>query len=114
MTIEYLITAIAAMIIITYALRVLSIVLFRKKFTNKFIYSFLNYTPYGVLAALIFPGIFYCTADASGILSLEQFICAALGTAVALILAFFKKSLMTVSICAVVTVFIAQQIAAVL
>ncbi|MBE6688943.1 MAG: AzlD domain-containing protein [Ruminococcaceae bacterium] len=105
----YLITAIAVMIVVTYSLRAVSMVLFRKKLTGKFIFSFLTYTPYGVLAALIFPDIFLFTQTGSSF-SVPQFICALCGAAVAVILSLLKRGLTAVSLGAVVAVFIAQQI----
>lgn len=109
MSITYLVFAMAVMIAVTYALRAVSLILFRKKLTGKFIFSFLTYTPYGVLAALIFPDIFLFTQTGSAF-SLPQFICAASGALVAIVLALFKRGLITVSLSAVMAVFIMQQI----
>lgn len=109
LTPEYLVFSILVMIFVTYALRAVSLILFRKKLTGKFIFSFLTYTPYGVLAALIFPDIFLFTQSTSAF-SVQEFICAFMGAAVSLILAFFKRGLITVSLGAVAAVFIAQQI----
>ncbi len=106
---EYLLFAIAVMILVTYGLRVVPLVLFRKKLTNKFVFSFLTYTPYGVLAALIFPDIFLFT-QTSAVFSLPEFICALAGAAVAITLSLLKKGLITVSLCSVAAIFIAQQI----
>jgi branched-subunit amino acid transport protein len=89
------------MAVVTYLIRVLPFVLFRRKFKNKFILSFLHYTPYGVLSALIIPNIFY---------SSENLLSAILGAAVALILSYFEKGLLLVSVGAVVTVYITELI----
>ncbi|MBQ9922070.1 MAG: AzlD domain-containing protein [Clostridia bacterium] len=113
LTLEYLVFAILVMILVTYGLRAVSLVLFRKKLKGRFIFSFLTYTPYGVLAALIFPDIFLFTQTGS-VFSLEEFICALAGAAVSMILAFFNKGLIAVSLGAVAAVFAAQQIIALL
>ena len=109
MSLTYLIFAIVVMIVVTYALRAVSLIMFRKKLTGKFIFSFLTYTPYGVLAALIFPDIFLFTQTGTAF-SLPQFICALAGAVVAIILSLFKRGLITVSLGAVMAVFIMQQI----
>ncbi len=109
LTLEYLLVCMAVMIAVTYGLRVVSLVLFRKKLNGKFIFSFLTYTPYGVLAAMIFPDIFLFNQPEAAF-SPSAFICAAAGAAVALILSIKKKGLTTVSLCAVATVFIVQQL----
>lgn len=44
---------------VTYLVRVLPLVVFRKKITNRFIRSFLTYIPYAVLAAMTFPAVFF-------------------------------------------------------
>ena len=42
------------MFAVTYLVRVLPLVVFRKKITNRFVRSFLAYIPYAVLAAMTF------------------------------------------------------------
>ena len=101
MNYKHILIATAIMAAVTYAIRVTPLVLFRKKIENRFIQSFLLYMPYGVLAAMVFPNIFYSTA------SLISGIC---GTIVALILAFNKKGLLPVALSATATVFIVEQI----
>lgn len=46
------------MFAVTYLVRVLPLVVFRKKITNRFVRSFLAYIPYAVLAAMTFPAVF--------------------------------------------------------
>ncbi len=101
MNYKYILTAIVIMAVVTYATRVIPLVLFRRKIENRYIQSFLLYMPYGVLSAMIFPNIFYSTA------ALISAIC---GTAVALILAYNKKGLLPVALSATATVFIAERI----
>lgn len=84
--------SIAVMAGITYLIRVLPISIFRREIKSVFIQSFLYYVPYAVLAALTFPSIFYATGNEWSSLT---------GTAVALILAYFKRGLVIVAIGAV-------------
>ena len=84
---------------VTYLIRMLPLVLMRKKIKNRFIRSFLYYVPYSVLSVMTVPAIFYSTGH---ILS------AAAGTAVAVILAYNKKSLLTVAASAALSVFISE------
>lgn len=89
--------AIVIMALVTYIPRVLPIALFTKQIKSKFVKSFLYYVPYAVLASLTFPGIFYST---------ENMLAATVGTLIALLLAFFERSLIVVAIGAVLGVFI--------
>ena len=50
---------ILTMALVTYLIRVLPLVLFRKKIQNRFVSSFLYYVPYSCLTALTIPAIFY-------------------------------------------------------
>ena len=58
MSTGYIIAGIAVMALVTYLVRVLPIVIFRKKITNRTVKSFLYYVPYAVLSAMTFPAIF--------------------------------------------------------
>lgn len=89
--------AVIIMALVTYIPRTLPITLFTGEIKSKFIKSFLYYVPYAVLASLTFPGIFYCTSN---------MFAALIGTAVALILAFFNKSLVVVAAAAVASIFV--------
>ena len=109
LTPSYIILCIFVMFCVTYGLRMIPIVFSREKFKSRFIFSFLTYTPYGVLAAMIFPDIFLFTATGTWP-TLEEFICAAAGGAVAVILSLLKGGLTTVSLGAVAAVYIAQKI----
>lgn len=91
---------ILVMALVTYAVRMIPFVLFRKKITSRFVRSFLFYIPYAVLSAMIIPDVFF---SAGG----ESIASAAAGFAVAVILSFLEKSLLTVAVSAVVTVYIA-------
>ncbi len=79
------------MALVTYLVRTIPFVAFRKKIRNKFFKSFLAYVPYAVLGAMTFPAIFTSTGS---VLS------AAIGCVVAIFLAFKEKSLLTVALSA--------------
>lgn len=99
---KYWLLQLAVMAGVTYLVRMLPLVIFRKKIENKFVQSFLYYIPYAVLAAMTFPAVFSSTGG--GIVS------ALVGVAVALLLAFFEKGLVTVALCACATVFVTEWI----
>lgn len=83
---------------VTYAIRLLPMLFFRKKITNRFVRSFLYYVPYSVLSVMTVPAIFYSTGSV---------ISAAVGCVVALVLSYFRRSLITVAAgasCAVLAV----------
>ncbi len=86
---KYFFISLFIMAIITYLIRMLPLVLVRKKISNTFLKSFFYYIPYAVLAAMTIPSILYST---SLIWS------AVAGLAVALVLAFFERSLLTVAL----------------
>lgn len=89
--------AVLLMALVTYIPRVLPVSLFRKEIKSKYIKSFLWYVPYAVLGSLTFPGIFYSTGS---------FPTAAVGTAVALFLAYKEKSLVVVALAAIAAVYL--------
>lgn len=101
MNIGYLILGIAVMALTTYLIRMLPMVIFRKKITNVRIRSFLYYVPYAVLAAMTFPAIFSSTGTQ---------ISAVAGCVAAVLLAYFRKGLLTVAVGAVAVVFIVQML----
>ena len=78
---------------VTYLIRMLPLVLFKKEITSPFVKSFLYYVPYAVLSALTFPGIFYATGNMAA-----SFV----GTVVALAMAYFDLGLLLVAIGAVI------------
>lgn len=82
---------------VTYLIRMIPFVFFRKKIKSEFILSLLYYVPYAVLSAMTFPYIFYSTGN---------FFTALIGTAVALIAAACKRSLITVAVLSVAAVLI--------
>ena len=101
MNISYLIIGIAIMAIVTYLIRVIPMVVFRKKIENKKIKSFLYYIPYTVLAAMTFPAVFSSTQSQSSAIA---------GCLVGILLAYFRKGLVVVAIGAAGTAFLVSMI----
>ena len=89
----------AVMAGVTYLIRMLPLVFFRRKITSVFVRSFLYYAPYAVLSAMTFPAIIYSTS---------HIVSALIGTLVALVLAFMRKGLVTVAACAAVAVLVVE------
>lgn len=94
-----LLAYIAVMAGVTYLIRMLPLTVFQKKIKNRFIRSFLYYIPYAVLGAMTFPAILYSTGSVYSALA---------GLAVAMILAFLEKSLLTVALCSCAAVSLAE------
>ena len=83
----------------TYLCKGLTLLCFRKNIKNTFVKSFLYYLPYSVLAVMVFPVILFSTSSIwSGIA----------GTAVALLLAYFRKGLLVVALSSIATVFVVE------
>lgn len=99
MKITYILLCIAVMAITTYLIRAIPMVVFRKKISNIWVRSFLFYVPYTVLAAMTFPAVFWSTGS---VLS------SIIGCIVALVLAYFKRGLLTVAIGAALAAFLVQ------
>ena len=81
---------------VTYLIRMLPLTLIRKEIKNTFIKSFLYYVP---LAVMTFPAILTATANIWS---------AAIGFAIALILAWNRKSLICVSLFSCAGVFLVE------
>jgi branched-subunit amino acid transport protein len=86
------------MALVTYIIRMIPLTFFKRKIKSRYIKSVLYYIPYAVLSAMTFPAIFYSTGN---------IYTALIGSGVALILAFFNRSLLTVAIfsCLAVLIF---------
>ena len=89
LTIGRLCLYIAVMAAVTYLIRMVPVTLCRKEIRSPFFRSFLAYVPYAVLGAMTFPSIFYATSSLPSAIA---------GTVVALALAFFRRSLLTVAL----------------
>ena len=85
------------MALVTYLIRMIPFTLFRKKIKSRFFRSFLYYVPFTVLAAMTIPEIFYSTGE---------MLTAAVGTAVAVILAYFNLPLIVVALAAAAAAFV--------
>ena len=89
---------IAVMAGVTYLVRMIPFTLFRRQIKSRYIRSVLYYLPYAVLSAMTIPAIFYSTGN---------LITAAVGTVVAVILAYFNRPLIVVALAAAASAFIA-------
>ena len=92
---------ILVMAVTTYLIRALPLTLLKKPIKNRFLKSFLHYVPVACLTAMTFPAIVYAT---------ENIISGVAGLAVALALAFFKRSLIVVSVASCAAVFLTEQL----
>lgn len=86
---------------VTYLIRMLPLTVFRKEIKSRFVMSFLHYVPYAVLGAMTIPDVLYSTGNMGTAL---------VGLAVAVVLAWRGKGLLTVAIAACVSVAAAQLI----
>lgn len=92
---------------VTYALRAVPLVAFRRPFRNRFVAALLDTLPYTLLAAMIIPDIFYSAGDAASFPALPSLPSAA-GAIVALILGFARRSLPTVALSATIAAYICK------
>ena len=83
----------------TYLVRMLPLVLMKGTITNRFLLSFLHYIPYAVLSVMTIPAIFSATGDLRT---------AAAGFAVAMVLSWKGRSLLTVAAAACAAVLAAE------
>ena len=74
--------------LVTYLLRMVPMIFFRKKIKNRFLRSLLHYIPFAVLTAMTVPAVFYSSAYT---------VSATVGTLVAILLAYCKRGLVTVA-----------------
>lgn len=79
----------AVMAGVTWLIRMIPFTAFRKSIRSPFLKSFIYYIPYTVLGAMTFPAVFYATGNLYASVA---------ATAVALILAFFRQSLLVVAL----------------
>lgn len=89
---------IIVMALVTYLIRMIPFVFFRKKIKSRFFRSFLYYIPYAVLSAMTIPAIFYSTGS---------IITALVGTVAAAVLAYFGLPLIAVALTAAAAAFAA-------
>ena len=74
--------------LVTYLLRMVPMIFFRKKIKNRFLRSLLHYIPFAVLTAMTVPAVFYSSAYT---------VSAIVGTLAAVIIAYFNRGLVTVA-----------------
>lgn len=86
---------------VTYLVRMIPMVLIKKKITNTFILSFLHYIPYTVLSVMTVPACFYATGN---------IVSAAVGFVVAVISAFFERSLIQVALFSCIGVLVTETV----
>ena len=86
---------------VTYLVRMLPLVFFRKKIKSRFVRSFLYYVPYTVLSVMTIPAIFYATGSIYSAIA---------GAAVAVVLALFGRGLLTVAAGSALAVLVAELI----
>lgn len=99
MTTPNFLTYLIVMAGMTYLIRMLPLVLVKRKIQNRFILSFLHYIPYAVLSVMTIPAIFQSTASTFSAL---------IGFAVAMLLAYLEKSLVTVAAFSCLAVFVTE------
>lgn len=90
---------ILVMALVTYLIRALPLTLIRKEIRNPFLKSFIYYVPYVTLAAMTFPAILSSTGNR---------VSSAAGFLAAVILAYYKRSLMVVASGAVLAALVVQ------
>ena len=83
----------------TYFIRVIPFALVKRQLKNRHIRAFLNYIPYAVLAAMTYPAILYSTTYFFGALC---------GCLIAMILSYFRQSMVKVAISSCLTVYIVE------
>lgn len=92
---------IAVMAVVTYAVRVIPLILIRKPIKNRFIRSFLYYVPYVTLSVMTFPAIIEATqSPVSGVIALV----------VGIVAAWFGAGLFKVAVSCCAVVFITELI----
>lgn len=91
---------IAVMAGVTYLIRMIPLVAWKKEIKSPFIKSFLYYVPYACLAGMTFPAILTSTSSV---------VSGAVGFGAALIAAYKEKSLVTVALVACAAVFLAER-----
>ena len=105
MTDGKLLIYIAVMAGVTYLVRMLPFVIFRRKITSPFIKSVIYYMPYAVLTAMTIPAVF---TSAGG--DLNGIIASLAGVIIAVLLAIKKASLLTVAAAACASVYVVGKV----
>ncbi len=96
MNTQTMLLAVAAMAGVTFIPRFAPLALFSRRIKSTYIRSFLHYIPFAVLGAMVFPGILFSVPNMASAIA---------GTLAAVILGFFNRGIMTVSVAAVAIVY---------
>ena len=95
---------IAVTAVVTYLLRVVPLVLLRRPLRNPYLVALLEYMPFALLSAMIFPDVYYATDPASAFPGAVPTPALA-GAVTAIVLAFFRLSLPLVACAATIAAF---------
>lgn len=106
MSSRYLFALIMGTAVATYLLRLIPMALLRHPLRNRYLVALLEYMPYALLSAMIFPDIFYATAADGVVFPMMPPLPSIVGGVVALVLAFFRLSLPLVASIATVAAFL--------
>lgn len=93
----YIFICVLIMALVSYIPRVLPFTIFTKRIKSIYIQSILSYMPYAVLGAMTFPSIFYSTSN---------MFFSAIGTGVAIVLAYLGKKLLPVALASVAVIYL--------
>ena len=97
--IKSVLLAVLLMAGVTYAIRVLPLVLIRREIKNQYVRSFLYYVPYVTLSVMTFPAILFSTGVIWSALA---------ALVVAVVLSFLRFKLPVVALCACFAVFLCE------
>ena len=97
----YVLSVILIMALASYLPRMIPLVLFRKRITTKYFYSFLIYMPYGVLSAMVLPEILNSTGSIFS---------AIVGGITAVVVSLFNLGLLPTALIATTVTFICERI----
>lgn len=84
-----------------FCIKVLPLLFCKNKIKNKFLQSFLTYVPYIIITSMLIPEVFRATSNIWS---------AVIGIGVGIIFAYIGRSLLTVVLSSVITVFIVEQV----
>lgn len=86
---------------LVFCIKILPLLFCKNKIKNKFLQSFLTYVPYVVITSMLIPEVFNATSSVWS---------ATIGIGLGIILAYVGRSLLTVVLSSVVTVFVVEQV----
>jgi branched-subunit amino acid transport protein len=98
---------IAVTALATYLLRIVPLALLRRPLRNRYLVALLEYMPYALLSAMIFPDILYSTGGGASFPAAPP-MPSVVGAAVAFVLAFFRMSLPLVAGVATLAAYLAS------